>query len=625
MSAPQAAGSAPRAPARLIPGVRLPSGTITPGRRGVRSLRLRNAVVASSFELDGMRVLDVGCAEGRQSLYMAARAAEVWGVDHRMSEIEMARATASALGIKNVRFEAGDVRDPDLFREIGKFDLAIAWGFLHRITDIFALFYALEPITNAISLEWRTPVVPLMAELSMAYHPTKAAVLDPMNTGRKAELSDRGQITDKDKVEGNSAFWEPTPGAVKAMLGRLGYIHHTLIGYDEDLRSQDAIMARWREHETGVKRGRRSATNLPEARVHMLFEKQAGSIRLVPPDVARSRIPSWDHALIEHKHEVESAPPPRSARGFAGKAVAVAKGAARRLLGKRRPEPEQQSGKRRKRRRGYDEEKLKAEILRQALSVAADAAAGPASPALAQAGEGSIQISEIDFSKLSVVTYRSRQLARYIERNEELPRAVFHDDRYFYKIWRRDYTGHRRVALGTEIVTVPAIDAEGVERLWGFHTGLFDHELCPAYVGGIYNGSKLVGYRTLAGTPVTRFPQWQPKYRRFLNRLAKNTWRSGFAHSDFKARNLIRLPNGQLSLIDFDGQLRTLYNFAPEVEHRRGALRRFIVHGYRELLIRFADPAETDPEIVRTREAARSVPALLAEALASAARDHRVA
>jgi hypothetical protein len=223
------------------------------------------------------------------------------------------------------------------------------------------------------------------------------------------------------------------------------------------------------------------------------------------------------------------------------------------------------------------------------------------------------------------VTYRSRQLARYIEPNKELPRAVFHDDRYFYKIWRRNYTGHRNIALGTEIVTVPAIDAEGVERLWGFHTGLFDDELCPAYVGGIYNGSQLVGYRTLAGTPVTHFPQWHPKYRRFLQRLAKNTWRSGFAHSDFKVRNLIRLPNGQLSLIDFDGQLRTLYNFAPEVEHRRGALRRFIVDGYRELLLRFADPAETDPEIVRTREAARSVPALLTEALASASRDHRVA
>jgi SAM-dependent methyltransferase len=127
---------------KAIGGLQLPSGLITPAKRSSRTLRRRNALVANSFVLRGKRVLDVGCAEGLQSLYLSASADEVWGVDHRASEIDIARATAKALGAQNVRFECGDVRDPELFKKIGVFDLVIAWGFLHRISDVFALFYS---------------------------------------------------------------------------------------------------------------------------------------------------------------------------------------------------------------------------------------------------------------------------------------------------------------------------------------------------------------------------------------------------------------------------------------------------------------------------------------------------
>jgi SAM-dependent methyltransferase len=291
----------PAAKAPLIGGLKLPSGEVTKSKRSSRSLRRRNAVIACSFDLAGKRVLDVGCADGLHSLYMANTAREVWGIDHRDSEIQKGKATARALGITNVRFETGDIRDPDLFKDYGKFDLAIAWGFLHRIGDIFSLLYTLEPLADALSLEWRTPVFPMMSSLSLAYHPPGRRALDPMNVNSVADALGAGKrIADGEKIEGDTAFWEPTPGAIKAIAGRLGYTSQTLIGYGENLMSEAEAIARgWNSHMEKVAAGKASIERLPRQRVHMLFERKPGSITLKNLKHGAQRIPEWDHAMME--------------------------------------------------------------------------------------------------------------------------------------------------------------------------------------------------------------------------------------------------------------------------------------------------------------------------------------
>jgi SAM-dependent methyltransferase len=279
----------------FIGGIRLPNGTITQGKRSGRSLRRRNAVVACSFELAGMRVLDVGCADGLHSMYMAASAKEVWGIDHRASEIEKGNATAKALGIGNVSLRFGDVRDPALFKGVEKFDLAIAWGFLHRIGDIFGLLYSLAPMADAISLEWRTPIVPLLSSLSIAYHPPGNRPLDPMNI---RAAGDHDPANDREKIEGNTAFWEPTPGAVKVITQRLGFVHATLIGYGERLESERKALTRhWTRHLQRANEGKERLDRLPRERVHMLFEKKQGLIAIKDLSTAGERLPPWDVAL----------------------------------------------------------------------------------------------------------------------------------------------------------------------------------------------------------------------------------------------------------------------------------------------------------------------------------------
>jgi SAM-dependent methyltransferase len=300
-SAPQAKAKRAGREPEYLGGVRLPSGKITAGTRPKRTLRLKNALLARAFDLTGKRVLDLGCAEGLHSLYMSESAAEVVGVDHRGSKIALAAATAQALGISNVSFRRGDVRDQDFLRELGRFDLVLAWGLLHRVSDVFSLLYTLERLSGAWSLEWRTPVLPFMSSLSLAYHAPVGDALDPMNVpGRGGDGSELGAATERKKIEGATGFWDPTPGAVTAIARRLGYGHATVLGYDDPFVSETAIVEQsWTRHLKKLKSGKRSLYELPSTRVHMIFEKSRDSIRIRDLSGGEVRLPEWDLAIQE--------------------------------------------------------------------------------------------------------------------------------------------------------------------------------------------------------------------------------------------------------------------------------------------------------------------------------------
>jgi SAM-dependent methyltransferase len=281
----------------LIGGLRLPSGLITQGKRSRRTLRVRNALVACSLDLTNKRVLDIGCADGLHAMYMAASAKEVWGIDHQASEIEKGRGTIAALGFKNIHLQFGDIRSPELFKNLQMFDLITAWGFLHRIGDVFSLLHNLAPITNAISLEWRTPVFPFMSFLSIAHHPPGHPSLDPMNLTVTSKMAENENPT---KIEGDTAFWEPSPGAVKAIMRRLGFVHAKLLGYGEKLEPEKrVIFRRWYQH-LRQNAGRVRFDSIPRDRVHMLFEKSGGSIRIKDLACGVDRLPTWDVALQNH-------------------------------------------------------------------------------------------------------------------------------------------------------------------------------------------------------------------------------------------------------------------------------------------------------------------------------------
>lgn len=282
-----------------LSGLRTVTGEITSGSRPHRTLRLRNARIARAFNLSGKRVLELGCAEGLHCLYMAESAREVVGIDHRASVIGRANANKSVLGVSNVRFECGDIRDSSLLARIGDFDLIVAWGFLHRVTDIFSLLENLGPLTPALSLEWRTPVFPLMSRVSLAYHSPAGEILDPMNL-RPLVRNGAGEgqaAAQGHKIEGDTGFWEPTPAAIRLLCRRLGFKHARLLGYGETLCSESRVVARhWGGHLIKWFAGKANH-QLPLARVHMIFEKVSGSIEIKEPYSSEVRLPEWDYGV----------------------------------------------------------------------------------------------------------------------------------------------------------------------------------------------------------------------------------------------------------------------------------------------------------------------------------------
>ena len=77
-------------------------------------------------------VLDVGCGTGANSLYLAARGHEVWGIDYVPAAIDRARARAWKLGLR-VKFRTGDALK--LQRLDRQFDTVIDSLVFHEFSD----------------------------------------------------------------------------------------------------------------------------------------------------------------------------------------------------------------------------------------------------------------------------------------------------------------------------------------------------------------------------------------------------------------------------------------------------------------------------------------------------------
>lgn len=133
--------------------------------------------------------------------------------------------------------------------------------------------------------------MPGMSTLSLAYHYPGGEALDPLNVRRSTCDSQHSM-----KVEGSVGFWEPTPGAVRAIMKRIGYGICEVLGYDEDLVDEAEILTRFSSKMGGKVLSGLSLVSLPTTRVHMVFGK---SELIIPQDRRVLTLPDWDFALLE--------------------------------------------------------------------------------------------------------------------------------------------------------------------------------------------------------------------------------------------------------------------------------------------------------------------------------------
>ena len=187
-------------------GLRTTAGEqVSHGKNLVKWSRIRKYI--EMIDVEGMRVLDVGCSEGFFSLKLAERGAkEVVGFDADALRVKKAKSISEILDVSNVTYEVANMFDPGMER-YGHFDFALCMGFLHRVPCPYRAIRQLTEMSDRILFEWKS-----LREGSFDLPIMKFC------GGRS-----------KDSNTYSGLYWLPSVQCVLDMLRSLGFVHNFVI------------------------------------------------------------------------------------------------------------------------------------------------------------------------------------------------------------------------------------------------------------------------------------------------------------------------------------------------------------------------------------------------------------
>lgn len=204
----------------------LPNGLITPGPASKGEKNIKKTQIIQALDLKDKDVLDVGCAEGMFSFYMAAAGAHVTGIEVNEKRLNKAEFIKKQLKMENVKFALFDAESPGSWDSLAeRYDVGFCYSVLHRVSDPFNLIAQLSSKCETLVFEWKAPEGFLSNNISMAFHEVDGK-LDPRNIKSRNALTSDIAIMDTGEEK---PYWCPTIGAIKEIASSFGYENFKMV------------------------------------------------------------------------------------------------------------------------------------------------------------------------------------------------------------------------------------------------------------------------------------------------------------------------------------------------------------------------------------------------------------
>jgi len=159
-----------------------------------------------------------------------------------------------------------------------------------------------------------------------------------------------------------------------------------------------------------------------------------------------------------------------------------------------------------------------------------------------------IHIKKINIEKLNIIKSKSNHFINGFSNNENHSRSVYSDNKYFYKIWDKNYVYRENFDIA-------------VKKIFSKY-----NIACSLYSVIVDEEGFTVGYITKKGKPISKCPM---TYCNFFNLLKKSLALSGYFYSDLVSSNVV-LINEEPSLIDLESFYHiSLYDSLNNCNHEQ--------------------------------------------------------
>ncbi|MCU1362113.1 MAG: Methyltransferase type 11 [Ilumatobacteraceae bacterium] len=182
------------------------------------SFKWRQIAPFIPIDLDGLRVLDIGCNAGFYAFEMAGRGADVLAIDHDQHYLAQARWASEHFDLTGrVQFECMGVYDLAGLAET--FDIVLFLGVLYHLRyPLLGLDLVAERVADAGSLVLQT--------LTSPGGDPRGPTPDDLSIDDRASLRDQDwpamAFVEHHLAGDHTNWWVPTAGAVEAMVRTTG-------------------------------------------------------------------------------------------------------------------------------------------------------------------------------------------------------------------------------------------------------------------------------------------------------------------------------------------------------------------------------------------------------------------